>query len=389
LDTEDRTFLRLFTPGPVDISDEARDALARPVLHHRSDSFREILAGLIENLQKAFDTHDDVAVMTSSGTGGMEAVVANLLSPGDVALVPVTGKFSARWAEICAAFDVDVERIDLKPGQSPAPDEITDSLRRHPGIQTVLLTHCETSTGSLTDVEAVAEAVGGLERSQGRNILTCADCTSSLCVDEFRKDAWHIDCAVAVSQKGLLAPPGLAFVCLSDRALGRMARSVLPRYYFDLRKYYEGGSEAPFTPAVSLVRAAKDSLDRIIGIGLKRVWKACRSSAAAVTLVMEAAGFRPVATARSGSVTAFWMDDMDPEALSGILRTKHGIMVAAGQEELKGRILRISAIGKTPSEILVFASAIEATMAEVGRPFVLARIKDRLESVLEDSSIWE
>ena len=389
MDKEDRTFLNLFTPGPVDISDEARDAAAGPIFHHRSDAFREILSSLCESLKSAFKTRDGVAVVTSSGTGGMEAAVTSLLSPGDAVLVPVAGKFGARWAEICAAYDLDVERIELEPGQSPDADRIIDTLRRSPGIRTVLLTHCETSTGSLTDVRAITEAVGDLERSGGRAILTCVDCISSLCVDELRKDDWHVDCAVAASQKGLLAPPGLAFVSLSDRALGRMAKSELPRYYLDLGKYFDGGAQAPFTPAVSLVCAAKGSLDRVLSLGLESVWKACRSGAAAVTLVMETAGFRPVATVRSSAVTAFWTDGTDPEVVSRILKDEHGIMVAAGQRELKGRILRVSAIGKTPAEVVVFAEALEAVMAKVGRPFALDDIRDDLNTVLEDSSIWE
>jgi aspartate aminotransferase-like enzyme len=389
LDKEDSTFLSLFTPGPVDISDEARDAAARPVLHHRSSSFKQVLAGLIESLKSAFKTRDRVAVITSSGTGGMEAAVTGLLSPGEAVLVPVGGKFSARWAEICMAYGVEVHPIDLEPGQPPEAGQIIESLSRSPAIRTVLLTHCETSTGSLTDVQAVAEAVVDFERSEGRTILTCVDCISSLCVDEFRKDDWHIDCAVAASQKGLLAPPGLAFVSLSDRALARIAESVLPRYYLDLSKYFEGGAEAPFTPAVSLVCAARDSLDAVLRLGLERVWRACRSSATAVTLVMEAAGFRPVAEARSSAVTAFWADGVSPEAVSRILRDKHRIMVAAGQRELKGRTLRVSAIGKAPAEVIAFAEAVEAAMAEVGRPFSLNDIRDDLNRILEDSSIWE
>jgi aspartate aminotransferase-like enzyme len=389
LDKEHRTFLNLFTPGPVNISAQARDALGAPLVHHRTESFEEILTGLIKNLKNAFQTADDVSVLTASGTGGMEAAVTNLLSPGDKVLVPVTGKFSARWAEICAAYDVEVCRIDIEPGESPAPEQVRDTLRRTPGISTVFLTHCETSTGSLTDVKAVTEAMNDLERSEGPEVLTCVDCTSSLCVDELRKDQWHIDCAIGASQKGLLAPPGLAFVCMNDRALGRMASAVLPRYYLDLRKYYEGHSGAPFTPAISLVCAAKASLDRIISLGLDKVWMACRSSAEAVTLVMKSAGLRPVATTQSNAVRAFWTDALDPEEVSGILRNKHGIVVAGGQQDLEGKILRVSAIGKKRSDILDFAKAFEATMAEVGRPFALGDITNELETILEEISIWE
>jgi aspartate aminotransferase-like enzyme len=389
LDKENRTFINLFTPGPVDISDEAREGLRAPLVHHRSEAYRELLTGFTRNLKKAFKTPDKIAVLTSSGTGAMEAAVTNLLSPGDEVLVPVAGKFSARWAEICAAYDVEVHRFDLAPGESPAPGQVGEALRRNPGIGTVFLTHCETSTGSLTDLHAVAGAVGDVERSTGRTILTCVDSTSSLCVDELRTYDWHLDCVIGASQKGLLAPPGLAFVCMNARALARMSRSVLPGYYFDLRKYLDDRCEAPFTPAVSLVCAASASLDRIVRLGLETVWKACWAAAAAVTLVMEGAGLRPVAKTPSSAVSAVWTDDVDPEGVREILRRKHGIVVAGGQQELEGRILRVSAIGKTGREILDFAKAFEAAMAEAGKPFSLDSRMGKLEEVLKEISIWE
>lgn len=389
MDGKSRSPVRLFTPGPVDISKQAREGLAAPVMHHRSDSFRHVLGDLLERLKLAFKTEDDVVALTSSGTGAMEAVVASLFSRGDRVLVPAAGKFSRRWAEISEAYGVHVSVIDLEPGESPSPERVVAELRQTRAVDAVLLTHCETSTGGLTDLRSVCQAVRDFGRWSGKRILTCSDCTSSLCVDELRKDDWQVDCAIGASQKGLLAPPGLSFVCLNADALARMEASDMPKFYFDLRKYYHGMTEYPFTPAVSLVCAVKQSLDTLLTLGLEKVWAACRSAADGLGIVIEAAGFRKVAAHGSNAVVAFWVGDADADEIARILSEEHDIVVAQGQQDLRGRILRVSAIGKSRAEILGFARAFEATMQRVGRRFVLRDIEERLTAALEGSRLWE
>lgn len=381
--------LRLFTPGPVDLSSGARNGLAMPVEHHRTESFRSLLHGMLENLKKAFRTSDDVVALTSSGTGAMEAVVASLFSSGDRVLVPVGGKFGRRWAEICSAFGVDVAEMGLEPGCAPSAEAIREHLTDDGRIGAVLLTHSETSTGSLTDLGSLGPLIRDVGLERGREILCCADCVSSLCVDELRKDDWCVDCAISASQKGLLAPPGLAFVCLNERALGRIKASGYSRYYFDLGRYYLDPSQSPFTPSVSIVRAVHDSLEQILELGLDNVVEANRSAAAGLRMIGEHAGLRPVAREQSSAVIAFWVDDVDPERAAGILRADHGIVVAQGQDELRGRILRASSIGKGKAAIVDFGRALEATMAELGHRFVLDDILQDLETTLEGSRLWE
>ncbi len=388
MDRQNGDRLSLFTPGPVDLSRAAKEAMTRDVIHHRSEPFKQVLAELEALLKTVFVTDNPVATLTSSGTGAMEAAVVNLFSPGDRVLVPVSGKFSGRWAEICESFGIGVCRMDLAPGESPEAGGIIDRLQGDGTVTGVLLTHCETSTGSLTDVGTVSRAIADLGGHLGRRFTICVDCITSLCIDEFRMDEWCVDCAVGASQKGLLSPPGLAFVSVNAEMVDRMSADGAG-YYFDLNRYFDCAAGSPFTPAVSLVCAAKKSLEDIVGLGLPAIWRAGRASAAAIRLIIEAAGFRPVARHQAGAVVAFWVEALDAERLAGALRERHGILVAQGQEDLRGKILRVSPIGKGPTEILAFAGALAKVLGGVGESFRLEAIQAELECILEDSRIWE
>jgi len=380
--------MNLFTPGPVDMSREAQQAIGRPGLcHHRSEPFRRMMSKLTTLLQAAFLTRGEVVILTSSGTGAMEAAVANLFSSGDKVLVPVSGKFSLRWAEICEAYGVNTARIEIAPGKAPEPDDVVSALEADPAICAVLLTHCETSTGSLTDLEAICRAIHDLELLRSREILIIADCITSLCVDVLRVDDWGIDCAVAASQKGLLSPPGLAFVSLGDRALKRVRTAESPRYYFDFRKYLH--TEIPFTPAIPLVSATLASLSHLAGLGPEPVWRANRSGALAIKLLIQAAGMRPVAERQASGVVAFWTGDLDAAEIAHSLEREHGITVAQGQGGLKGRILRVSPIGKGPGALLGFAAAFSSVLEKMSREVDMSSIETELNRLLEDCSIWE
>jgi aspartate aminotransferase-like enzyme len=405
--------MNLFTPGPVNISVAAQQAIGRPrMFHHRSDQFQAMMTRLNARLKDAFLTGGEVLTLTSSGTGAMDAAVSNLLSPGERVLVPVSGKFSRRWAEISEAYGVEVRRIELEPGEAPQPEAIVSELKADPGISAALLTHCETSTGSLTDLESICAAIHGLEQTSGRKILIIADCITSLYLDELRVDDWGIDCAVAASQKGLLAPPGLAFVALGERALARLEPApaagappgaagheaacpesthlepgVSPSYYFDLRKYL--GGEMPFTPAIPLVDATLASLEYLAGLGLEPVWRASRSGAAALRLLSEAAGMKPVARRQASGVVALWTEGLDTEKIARAFEREHYIIVAQGQADLRGRILRASPIGKSPAMLRGFATALTAVLARLGRTLDVDSIEADFDRLLEDCAIWE
>jgi aspartate aminotransferase-like enzyme len=303
-------------------------------------------------------------------------------------LVATNGKFSRRWAAISDAYGLEVVRLGLAPGQSPGPDLVGDALGRDGRTSAVLLTQCETSTGSLTDLKGVAAAVRDVEKRDGRRVMVASDSATSLVVDELRMDAWGLDAVVGASQKGLLSPPGLSFVALSRRARDLCLRTTSPRYYFDLRKYLDG-ARPPFTPAVTLVRAVRDSLAGILALGLERVWKANRASATALRLVIEAAGLRPLAEHPSAGAVAFWVGEIDAGELAHTLERDHGVVIAGGQDELKGKVLRVSGIGKGPREIRFFAGAFEASLAKLGLSCEVSGIAGKLDAILEDTRIWE
>jgi len=363
-------------------------ALARPMVHHRSEEFERAWNELGRLLGQAFSSSGAVAVLTSSGTGAMEAAVVNHFAPGDRVLVPVGGKFSRRWAEICGAYGVEASRLDLGCGESPGPERIAEALGREPVISGVLLTQCESSTGALADIQSAAAAVRECERRAGREILVVVDAVTSLCVDPLESDRWGVDVAVGASQKGLLGPPGLAFVAVGERARAAWARASRRAYYFDLARYL-GSPRPPFTPSVPVVLAVLESLKRILGLGLGRVLAANAASARALGAVVRAAGLAPVAASSSAGVVAFWTGEAGADSIRLELRRDHGIVVAGGQDQLAGKALRVSGIGKTAGEIAVFAGAFADVLNKLGWPFDRSKLPGNLGEMLEETRIWE
>jgi aspartate aminotransferase-like enzyme len=395
LDREDPHVVELFTPGPVDSPPYIMEALNRPVVHHRSPGFKAVYRDLAAKMKALLETTAPILVLASSGTGAMDAVVSNLFAEGDEVLVPVMGKFSARWVEICGTYGVRPHVIESQPGGSPEPGEIHAALSALPGAKGVLLTHCETSTGSLADLEAVSKSIADLETG-GRVILKCADCVSSFCVDELRMEPWGLDAVITASQKGMVSPVGLSFVCLGERARERAGMLPPRNYYLDLRRYLESSEQewTPFTPAVSIVYAAAQALGRILDIGLEEVWAWYRRAAGAVTLAVEAAGFDALARRQSGAVVAFRVGGLDAEALALRLEREHGIYLARGQGALRGRILRVSPLGKTRRKLAHFSdSLLRAVRGMPGAPEItdstISDVHAKIENLLKGRDIWE
>lgn len=378
----------LFTPGPVSVRTEVLQALALPARHHRTAEFEALWVDLGRRLADVFRTGDPVAILSGSGTAAMEAAVANLFSASDRVLVPVAGRFARRWVEICKAFDVDAVALPLKYGESPSADDVSSALGKDHSIRGILLVHCETSTGSLTDLESIARAVRDAEAAAGHPIFTCSDSITSLAIDPLETDAWGLDAVVSASQKGLLSPPGLALVVLSKRAREALDGIRQRRYYFDLRRYL-GTPHPPFTPAVPLCLGLDRSLDLVLGVGLEKIWKANAASASALRTLFEIAGFVPVARRQAGGAVAFWVGEVRADAIFETLREEHGVLIARGQDDLEGKILRVSAIGKGRGEILLFVRAFAETLAKVGRPIDEARAIEAAGNLLEGTRIWE
>src|SRR5436309_6621010 len=247
---EARLNVRLMTPGPTAVLERAREAMSAPILHHRTEEFRALLRECREGLLDFFRTSDEVAILTASGTGAMEAAVVNLLSPGDRALVGSCGKFGDRWAEIARAYGIEVEYLKTATGESLDPEEITRCLKAS-RPKAIFVTASETSVGVKNDLEVLARA----SREASPETLLVTDAITALGAFRFETGAWGLDVVVGSSQKALSLPPGLAFVSLSARAREAASRSRLPRHYFDLPR--EIGKQAVgdigFTPAITLV----------------------------------------------------------------------------------------------------------------------------------------
>src|SRR5437667_1681305 len=255
----------LMTPGPTPVPPQVLAALAEPIVHHRGPDFRPIYERTLERLRTVYQTTSDVLLLTASGTGGMESVVANLCRPGDRVLVVSAGRFAERWVAIAEAWGCTVERLAYEWGTNPVPEDLPEPLARMSGAKVVFLTHSETSTGAVADVRelaAVAKAAGA---------LVAVDAISSLGAVPLETDEWELDAVVSGSQKALMTPPGLAFVSVSAAAQAAALEQEARSYYFDWRRILKAQSklDAAFTPAVSLVRALEVALGLILDAGLE------------------------------------------------------------------------------------------------------------------------
>jgi aspartate aminotransferase-like enzyme len=371
----------LFAPGPTPVPPEVLAVLAEPVIHHRGPDFRRVYERCLTRLREVFRTENDVLLFTASGTGAFESAVANLTTPGDRVVVVSAGAFGERWAALAKAYGADVDHLRYEWGQSPEPRDLVD---RAVGAKAVYLTHSETSTGVVADVQgltAVAKEAGA---------IVVVDAVSSLGAVPLETDAWGIDVVVTGSQKALMTPPGLGMCSVSAAALA--ARGSSPRFYFDweLTRQAQARVDAAFTPAVSLVRALDVALGLLLDEGLEaaferhvRLGRACREGVKAMGLEL----FSPDED-RASVVTAILAPDgIDSGKLVLHLRDRHGVTIAPGQGELKGRAFRIGHIGYYDLfDITTALAAVELGLTELGaeieRGVAVARALEAYESPL-------
>ena len=356
--------IRLYTPGPTPVPPDVLLEMAKPITHHRLPVFEKSFANVNKLLKTLFQTQKDVFTLTSSGTGGMEACVANLLRREDRALVVRGGKFGERWGELCEAYGVKFVPIDIEWGKSVDPRQIEDALKANKGIRAVFTTHSETSTGALNDIRAIGEVV------RRYDCLHVVDAITGIGVHDLKIDAWGIDAAVTGSQKGLMIPPGLAFVSLSDRAWEAVGKSDLPKYYFSFEKARKALSKGqnPFTPALTLIMGLEIALKLIEAEGLDNLFKRHARLAEATRIGVRALGLRLLADHPSNVLTAVRVPEgVDGQALVRYLRNDLGILFAGGQDRLKGKIVRISHIGYIDDfDILVAIAGLERGLKQVG-----------------------
>jgi aspartate aminotransferase-like enzyme len=357
--------LRLLTPGPSPVPEETLLELAKPVFYHRSAQFRAILTEVLEDLQYVYCTRQTIVPLTASGSGGLEATVANCLSPGSKAIVAIAGKFGERWRSIAKAFGVEVVSVSVPYGQSVQPEQIEQAVKQHPDAAAVCATLSETSTGASHDIQAFGKIVART------NALFFVDGISGLGVAECRTDDWHIDVCVTGSQKALMLPPGLAFLSVSEKAWQRIDKNAPSRiFYFDLRKYRESlkNGDTPYTPAHTLIKALRVSLKQLRAEGMENVWArharmadACRAGVKALHLELFAA--QPI----DGLTVVKTPEGIDGVALVSKLEKQYGIRIAGGQDPLKGKIFRIGHMGYIDQfDVLAALSALEMVLLEMG-----------------------
>jgi serine---pyruvate transaminase len=351
----------LFTPGPTPVPPQVLAALAEPVLHHRGPDFREVYARCLGRLAEICRTGSDVLLYTASGTGLMESAIANVLSPGDRALVVSAGYFGERWAELARAYGADVDVLDYDWGETPSASDLEQRLDGH---TVVLLTHSETSTGVVADVQSLA----GVAKDAGA--IVAVDAVSSLGAVPLETDAWRLDVVVSGSQKALMTPPGLAFAAVSEDAWNRRGSS--PRFYFDWQRTRNAQSklDAAFTPATSLVVALDVAISLLLEDGLEaaferhvRLGRACRAGVKAMGLEL----FSPDDDSAAVVTAVRAPDGIDSSELVLVLRDRFGITLAPGQGPLKGKVFRIGHIGWFDVfDIATALSGVELALVEAG-----------------------
>ena len=355
----------LLTPGPTPVPPEVLAALAEPVIHHRARAYRDVYERCLARLREVYRTQHDVLMFTTSGTGAFESAVANLTSPGERQLVLSAGNFGERWAGMAEAFGAELVHLRLDWGETPEPDDLRSALAGG-DVRVVYLTHSETSTGVVCDVQALAAV------AKDAGALVVVDAVSSLGAVPLETDAWDIDVVVSGSQKALMCPPGIAFVSVSPAALESASRATAPRYVLDWERTRRAQAklDAPFTPAVSIVRALDVALGLLLDEGLEaafdrhaRLGRACREGAKAMGLEL----FSPDEE-RSAVVTAIRAPDgVDATEIVATLNSRFGITIANGQGELKGRIFRIGHIGWFDVfDITTALAAVELALADAG-----------------------
>jgi aspartate aminotransferase-like enzyme len=369
----------LLAPGPTPVPPVVLQAMAQPMMHHRTPEYEALFAEVRRDLRTLFQCKNEVLMFAASGTGAMEGAVVNTLSPGDHIIVVQGGKFGERWAEICQAYGLHVLAVTVPYGKSVEPAMVAEALRRAPGTKIVLATHSETSTGAIHDIHALAGIV------RGTDALLVVDAITSLGVMDLPMDSWGVDIVVSGSQKALMLPPGLAFAALSDKAWARVPEARLPKFYFNFAKERKAIAEnqSAYTPAVSLVVGLRESLRLILSEGLPIVFARHDRLARATRAGVQALGLTLFAEHPGAACTAVGAPHgIDGGAVVKGMR-KRGITIAGGQGSMKGKIFRISHMGYVDAfDILTALGGLEMVLADLGYPVTLGAGVQAAEQLL-------
>ena len=373
----------LLSPGPTPIPNEVALAMSETMIHHRTPQFNKVFEEARQGLKTLFGTRGDVLMLACSGTGAMEAAVSNLFSPGDKVLVINGGKFGERWLNIANAFGLDPIEVKVKWGQAVKVDVVEKQLRLHPEIQSVMLQASETSTTVLHPVKEIANLTKN-------GPLFLVDGVTAVGVLPVPLDEWGIDALVTGSQKALMLPPGLGFIALSERAWQNTKKAKLPRFYFDLnleRKNQAKGSGA-FTPAVSLIFGLRASLNMMAREGLDRVYARHARMARATRAAATTMGLKLLAPdSPSPAATGIFLPDgLDADKVLDYLRDQMGVVLAEGQDQLKGKAIRIAHVGYMGAfDVITAIAALEMALRKFGAEIPFGRGVAAAQEVLMEA----
>jgi aspartate aminotransferase-like enzyme len=358
----------LMIPGPTPVPDEVLRELARPMINHRSSEYVALQSELVDGLRQAFQTTGDVQVFPASGTGGLEAAVVNVLSPGDRVVAAPVGAFGDRFAEIAEVFGASVRRIETRWGSCVTPEVVASVLEDEPEARALLLTQNETSTGVLNDIQQLAASA----RAVRPDILILVDAISGMLAADLPVDQWELDVVVAGSQKAWMVPPGLTLVSISARAWEAHATARMPRFYFDfgrMRKSMATG-QTPYTPALPQLFALRAALRLIQREGLAACFARHDRLARATRAGVEAMGMRLFADRGcvSPAVTAVVPPlHLSAPELRRHVNHRHGVVLAGGQGRYQDQIFRIGHLGYvSEAEVIATLAALERGLLELG-----------------------
>ena len=372
----------LLAPGPTPVPPEVLLAMARPMVHHRAPEFDPIFQEVREGLKWLYQTRNDVLILASSGTGGMEGAVSNFLSPGDKALVVNGGKFGERWGKLCKAFGAQVTELKVEWGRSVDPQQVAEALKKDPSIKAVYVQASETSTGVSHDVKALGQIVKGCPST-----ILVVDAITALGVFDLKTDDWGLDVVITGSQKALMLPPGLAFVSVSDKAWQSADKAKNTAFYFNFKRERENQAknQTAYTPAVSMIIGLQKVITMMKAEGLDQVFARQTRMAHALREGAKAAGLTIFAKdVPSDAVTAINAPEgVDGEAIYKNLRVKYGITAAGGQDQLKGKVFRISTMGYLDRfDIITALAATEMVLKGLGHPITLGSGVARAQALL-------
>ncbi len=362
---------RLFTPGPTQLLPAVQTAMAQPILHHRTEEFRNIFKEVLEGLRYVYNTQNDVLCFTSSGSGAMEGAVVNLLSPGDRALVVSAGKFGERWTALCNAFGVNAAVISIPYGQAVDPTQVAADLEKNPNTRAVFVQYSESSTGARHDVKALGQIV-----RQHANTALVVDAITGLGVMEMPVDEWHLDVVIGGSQKALMLPPGLAFASVSQKAWRLIENTKSSKFYFDYQKERKNNAkgESSYTPAITLIVAAREAIRHIRVVGRDNLIANAGLLAAATRAAARKLGLRLFAEGSpSDALTAICTPEgADSGSIIKEFKKTFGATVANGQGEMKGKLFRIAHLGYYDfTDTVALIALLEIIMKKMGLPVEL------------------